>query len=372
MHNYQIETREFWTGKQRQSSSLHEISYRACFKAELPRYFIEQYSNIGDIIYDPFAGRGTTGIEAALLGRVSYLNDVNPLSKILSKPRLFIPKLHDVEKRLSEISYDYSLSSDIDLSMFFHKKTLAEIMSVKNFFCSKTMDDVDQWIQMVLTNRVTGHSSGFLSVYTLPPNQAVTPNRQILINKKYNNTPEYRCLPEILLKKSKSLLRNLTDLQLRNIESVKKSCLFFTTDSGFNREINDEIVQLTITSPPFLDVINYNSDNWLRCYVNNLNLNNLNISILKKIEDWKEKMQTTLNDLYRITKRKGFVAFEVGEIRKGSIKLEDIIIPLSLAAGFSIEKVMINQQNFSKTSNIWGVKNNKLGTNTNRIILLRK
>ena len=31
---------EFWTAKQRQSNSIHEISYRACFKAQLPKFFI--------------------------------------------------------------------------------------------------------------------------------------------------------------------------------------------------------------------------------------------------------------------------------------------------------------------------------------------
>src|ERR1043166_2052604 len=33
---------EFWTSKQRAASSLHEISYRACFKPQLPRFFIER------------------------------------------------------------------------------------------------------------------------------------------------------------------------------------------------------------------------------------------------------------------------------------------------------------------------------------------
>jgi hypothetical protein len=32
---------EFWTSRQRQANSLHEISYRACFKPQLPRFFIE-------------------------------------------------------------------------------------------------------------------------------------------------------------------------------------------------------------------------------------------------------------------------------------------------------------------------------------------
>ena len=38
---------EFWTSKQRQVSSLHEISYRACFKAQLPRFFIKLLSEEG-------------------------------------------------------------------------------------------------------------------------------------------------------------------------------------------------------------------------------------------------------------------------------------------------------------------------------------
>ena len=33
---------EFWTSKQRQGHSLHEISYRACFKSELPSFFIDK------------------------------------------------------------------------------------------------------------------------------------------------------------------------------------------------------------------------------------------------------------------------------------------------------------------------------------------
>src|SRR5207253_10033137 len=87
---------EFWTSKQRAASSLHEISYRACFKPQLPRFFIERLTEPacaaersgaagrpGDIVYDPFMGRGTTVIEAALLGRVPYGCDINPLSLFL-------------------------------------------------------------------------------------------------------------------------------------------------------------------------------------------------------------------------------------------------------------------------------------------------
>src|SRR5207253_1646810 len=87
-----VYTGEFWTSGQRKGSNLHEIAYRACFKPALPRYFIDKYTNPGDVVYDPFSGRGTTMIEAALTGRKIYSNDVNPISRILTEGRLSIPE----------------------------------------------------------------------------------------------------------------------------------------------------------------------------------------------------------------------------------------------------------------------------------------
>jgi len=49
---------EFWTSKQRAAHSLHEISYRACFKPQLPRFFITRLTDPGDLVFDPFMGRG--------------------------------------------------------------------------------------------------------------------------------------------------------------------------------------------------------------------------------------------------------------------------------------------------------------------------
>ena len=93
----------FWTAKQRQASNLHEISYRACYKPQLPRHFIERLTRPGDRVYDPFSGRGTTALEAALLGRRVVANDINPLSELLARPRLSLPEPAAVAQRLEEI-----------------------------------------------------------------------------------------------------------------------------------------------------------------------------------------------------------------------------------------------------------------------------
>jgi len=369
---------EYWTSKQRQSSSIHEISYRACFKAQLPKFFIQLLTQEGDIVYDPFAGRGTTIIEAALLGRNVIGNDINPLSKILTLPRLSIPAIDDLKSRLSEIPIKKSLKSDIDLLMFYHPDTLQEILSIRNYLHKKAQtkseDKIDSWIRMVATNRLTGHSRGFFSVYSLPPNQAMSAEKQIKVNIVRKQKPDYRGTKDLILRKSFSLLSDISNQQINNLSKVVKKVKFFTEDARDTSKIKSESVQLTVTSPPFLDVVQYAEDNWLRCWFNHIDAKKVekNITMSKRIEDWCSVMQDVFHELYRITKKTGFVAFEVGEVRGGKIKLEEYVVPLGLNAGFECIGIMINLQEFTKTANIWGVLNNKKGTNTNRIVIFYK
>ena len=95
-HGVKQYTGEFWTSRQRQASSIQEISYRACFKPRLPRFFIDFLTQKGNFVYDPFSGRGTTAIEAGLLCRCVIANDANPLSQILSEPRFHPPSVEEV------------------------------------------------------------------------------------------------------------------------------------------------------------------------------------------------------------------------------------------------------------------------------------
>ena len=369
---------EFWTSKQRQSNSLHEISYRACYKAELPNFFITLFSKPVDVIYDPFAGRGTTTIEAALLNRNIIANDINPLSTILSKPRLFIPSLDDIEARLNKIKFRHGLKAEIDLSMFYHPETESEITSLRNYLIRKKKngeeDFIDSWIRMIATNRLTGHSKNFFSVYTLPPNQAVPQERQRRINKLRKQVPAYKDVKYITLKKTRDLTSRMDNKLIVQLKKIGLKAKFLNEDARFTSDIKSNSVQLTVTSPPFLDIVNYVEDNWLRCWFNDINANEVakNISVPKKLDKWEKIIGEVLIELYRITKRGGYVAFEVGEIRKGKVKLDEHVVPLGITAGFECLGVVINLQKFTKTANIWGVSNNTFGTNTNRIVLFIK
>lgn len=369
---------ELWTAGQRRAASIHEISYRACFKPQLPAYFIAQHTRPGDVVYDPFSGRGTTAVEAALSGRRVIANDVNPLSARLAAPRLAAPDLAAVEARLAEIPRQGQVADGPDLSMFFEARTLGEILGLRQWLATRRdqqrADAVDDWIGMVATNRLTGHSPGFFSVYSFPPNQAVSAKRQALINAKRAQVPVYRDTHALILKKTRQLLRGMDEDALGRLRAAAATARFLTGDARATAQIESGSVALTVTSPPFLDVVDYAGDNWLRGWFNSLDVDTVatRITTPRTVAEWSAVMGGVLQELFRITRAGGVVAFEVGEVRKGRIKLDEIVVPLGLAAGFAAEAVLINTQRFTKTAHIWGVTNNAGGTNSNRIVVFRK
>lgn len=363
---------EFWTAKQRAASRLHEISYRACFKPQLPRFFIDRLTRPGDVVYDPFMGRGTTLLEAALLGRVPFGCDANPLSLRLIGPRLCPPALDEIRARLNQIDFHDHDEAPEELLVFFHPETLAEIAALKKYLLNRKQDAVDRWIGLVALNRLTGHSPGFFSVYTLPPNQAVSVKAQRKINADRRQTPPRRHVAELILKKSRVLLSDCGPAQRKILSTIAPKALLLNQAARATPQIPDESGALVVTSPPFLDVVDYAGDNWLRCWFLGIDPKSVRLTVPKKLPEWQAEMTAVFRELRRVLRPGGHVAFEVGEVRAGTIKLEETVVACGLEAGLEPQLILINDQKFTKTANCWGVDNNRKGTNTNRIVLFRK
>ena len=365
---------EFWTSAQRQGNSLHEISYRACFKPQLPAFFISRLTEIGEGVYDPFMGRGTTLLEAFLQGRKPLGNDINPLSAALLEPRINPPTYEEVEVRLNQISLGEAEESYPELEVFFHPDTLRQIIALKEYFLRREslgeIDNVDKWIRMVAINRLTGHSPGFFSEYSLPPNQAVSIKSQRRINEKSEQAPESKEIKPRILKRTKALLKDWKRARLSHT-GLDLLPVLTAEDAGDAMTIPSSSAGLVVTSPPFLDIVDYQGDNWMRCWFLGIDASTVEITELKKPEDWKAKMTEVMRDLRRILKPSGYLAFEVGEVtsKREKLLLEELVLEAGVAVGLEPVIIMINAQEFTKTSNAWGVDNLSKGTNTNRIVI---
>jgi hypothetical protein len=361
---------EFWTSGQRQAHSIHEVSYRACFKPQLPEFFIRRLTRPGEGVYDPFMGRGTTPVQAGLMGRQPIGNDVNPLSILFSRPRLEPPAITEVAQRLDEVTWDLGSADHPELLAFYSPRTFGHICALRNWFIERapldgTPDRVDDWIRMVAINRLTGHSPGFFSVYTLPPNQAVSVQSQLKINERLGQTPPDRDVRKLILRKTASLLSD------GPMPSHPKS-LLTTGPAQLTPAIPTGSVQLVVTSPPFLDVVEYAKDNWLRTWFAGIDVTSVGIAHHKNQATWQNMVRDTLVELARVVHPGGHVAFEVGEVRNGKVLLERLVWEAAEGLPFERLFVMVNQQEFTKTANCWGVTNNTKGTNTNRIVVLQR
>ena len=230
----------------------------------------------------------------------------------------------------------------------------------------------DAWIRMVATNRLTGHSPGFFSVYTLPPNQALTRGEAGADQCEAGpgaRVPGHPCPHP---QEDQAAPGGPTRRSAKHLAAAAEDAVFCTGDARPTGALLDTSVQLTVTSPPFLDVVNYPRDNWLRCWFCGLDAEAIGGASActhprRLVGHHGGRLRRTVppDEPGRLRGLRG------GGGPPGKLRLDETPA-LGLGAGFKAHGVLVNAQSFTKTANIWGVSNNPNGTNSNRIVLFEK
>jgi DNA modification methylase len=370
---------EFWTAKQRQMHSLHySNSYRASFKPELPDFFITKFTQAGDLVGDPFGGRGTTALQAALRGRIAISNDANPLSERIAYPKLNPVSLEEVVARLDSINLNkkVDLSKEEDMSMFYHKDTYKELINLRNFL-KENRTDVDRFIEMITISRLHGHSTGFFSTYSFPQ-ISIPKYRQAKINETRGVEPDYREIKPRIIKKAREVLKSG---EIHRLQAISKRHSFTTGDARKLVGWADESVKLVVTSPPFLNQVDYIQDTWIEGWFCGIEQESLEGKVVQtpNLNEWSNFISDTLTELQRVIMPGGTLAMEVGEVKyQGQIlNLDEIILGLVCSPEhnmhqFRVKEIYVQSQQFTKLANCFKVCNNKKGTNTNRILLMER
>lgn len=335
-------------------------------------FVIGLLSSTGDTIHDPFLGRGTVALQAALMGRCAYGSDINPLARMLTQPRLDSSITQSgIDEALSEIDWSRGKIERGDLSPFFHDATVVQIGALRDYLGREAPLDatkpnpVADWVRMATLSRLTGHSKGFLSGYTLPPNQMSTIAQQRAKNENNNTVPPVRDVASIVSAKSRALLRDGC-VPFNDAHQIQVSTAWDTP------WIPDASVDLVLTSPPFANVVDYAGQHWLRMWFAGIEAADIAFSHFSSLNDWSCMIRQTLLELVRVVKPGRFIAMEVGEIRGGTVFLEELVWAAALGLPCRRLGVIIHDAEFTKSSNIYGVDNNIRGTNTNRIVLLQR
>jgi hypothetical protein len=355
----------------------YAVSYRASYKPELPEFFIRRYCTRGDeVVLDPFSGRGTTVLQANLMGLTGYANDANPLSERIARPKTEPPALPEIEERLRRIPMDAPVdTADYPgFAMFYHERTYRELLALKQYLAAHR-DPVDRFIEMIAVSRLHGHSPGFFSVYSFPQ-ISVPRERQARINAQRDQTPEYRPVLPLILRKARSVLKELTPAEREAIRRVSTRNRFVTHDARRIDPLPDGCADLVVTSPPFLNKADYLQDNWLEFWFLGLDIEAIRPRIVQTpdLTAWSAFMGGVTAELHRLLKPGGRAVIEVGEVTyKGeTVNLDEEIARRGADGGLRVEEVLIQCQQFTKLANCFRVENNQKGTNTNRMVVLYK
>ena len=124
--------------------AMHTMcSYHGMFPAKVAHYFIQRYSRPGDVVLDPFSGRGTTALQARAEGRKAISNDLNPLAYVLSRAKSDPPSWEEIHTFLDGLETEYKRSKrdtpDVspDIQMLYHDNTLKQLCYIRERLLSK-------------------------------------------------------------------------------------------------------------------------------------------------------------------------------------------------------------------------------------------
>lgn len=239
--------------------SFHQLSpYIGKLKSSIARDLVRRYSKKHDLVVDPFAGAGTIPFEAVLLGRHIFASDISPYSKVLTKAKLSPPEsLEDALTSLFSILDKAKRMPNPDLNKvpnwvrkFFHPQTLREAINF-SVVCKKNKND---FLMACFLGILHHQRPGFLSY----PSSHLVP---YLRNKKYPKKDfpemyEYRELRPRMIAKVQRAFKKAKTLNGRG--EFRQSCVENLT--------LPEKIDCVITSPPYMNMLDYGRDNRLRLW----------------------------------------------------------------------------------------------------------
>ena len=74
-------------------------------------------------------------------------------------------------------------------------------------------------------------------------------------------------------------MRNINSDLSKRLEDVSSTAIFSSLDSRKTNHISPDSVHLTVTSPPFLNIVRYAEDNWLRSWFNGIDASKIESKI---------------------------------------------------------------------------------------------
>lgn len=374
-----------WAGQRAKDfSAWHAMcSYLGAFPPALANYFIRAFTDQNNVVLDPFSGRGTTLLEARMLGRQALASDLNPIALSLTRAKNASVTLEEVLVRIEQLQkrYDTTLylpeagAQSDEINLIYHPRTLAQLCYLKRRLVT-SITDVDRFLVGCVLGIMHGGvrkdgTSGYASI-SMPNTFSMSPEYVRRFVQTNQLARDFHDVFELLKNKAGRLFKDNFPAGAPGIvvaEDVKKLSL--------NTDLTPYhgTVDLVLTSPPYLGVVNYAKQNWIRTWF----LNEDPEEVSSRLDDdlslteWLSFMEKSLLSLMPLMRPNGTAVFIIGDVAKSNsiVALAREFCHMVQEKGFfkNIWYISDSVGEVDKTTRIWGETKGK-ATAIDRIVVL--
>jgi len=316
--------------------SLHPMcSYLASFPAALAHAFVARYSRPGDVVLDPFSGRGTAPLQATATGRIGVGNDLNPFAHLLTAAKLEPATAAEARTRVTALRLAWRTTADHwldtaaaiqadpsggaeipvpeEVALAFHPRTFAQVL-----FLRATLDQserVDRFLAAALSGILHGKTPSYLS--TLMPNTFSMAPRYV---RRFAERTAFQSPERDAFDRLEAKLKRLHRDPLPTASGI--ALLGDARDAGTRatavlraRRLPDR-ARLVVTSPPYLRTVKYGYYNWLRAWFLGMDSSEIDASLddAHRRTPYLEFLRAVLRDLRPTLTDDGIAVLVVGDV----------------------------------------------------------
>jgi len=321
--------------------TFHQIApYIGKMKSSMARALVEAYSSSGDIVLDPFAGSGAIPLELLIGGRGVVCADKNPYATTLTRAKLTAPLDLNTVMRRANRALDYALNDCQSVSLrgvpqwvrsFFHPRTLREVLQCARFARSNS----DHFLMGCLLGILHHQRPGFLSY----PSSHLVPylRSKMFPKRKYPELYSYRPLKTRLIAKIRRTYRRPAKYD----PSLLRKC--YRTDFR-ELDLEKDSVDAIITSPPYMDTLDYGRDNRLRLWFLGVEDYRFCDRGFRSLQEFSNLMLSLATLARRWLRKNGYCILVIGEIdsRRRSIDIARLAADIATGqvGGFALKSIV--------------------------------
>jgi DNA modification methylase len=364
------------------SHSVHNlISLPDVSRSEFAHFFIDRYSNPGDVVLDPFCGSGTVPLEALIRGRLAYASDANPLALIATDAKLDPADITEVTLFLQMINLRKPVNVNLFRQSFaahYDLNTYRELVYLKAAL-SLSSDRISQSVKALALSLLHGHTAAYFSAYT-SPQSALSPDDQETLNIKRRQSPDYRAVVPRILRKAALALRDGVTTSMKKARSKAHTAL---SDARDLKYLASSSVHLVLSSPPVPQGHDSLEEMWLKNWFAGLSNEGLRSRLYPSedtspdvCERWLEFMGEVILEMARVVIPGGRVVLNLPEtsfVRKNQLHEKLLqFVQEAFSRYFDAECLLTNLgKDLHKTDRAEGARRNDRVI-SNRVVVLRR